>query len=91
MAVNIEVVYAEPKRQRLLTLQLADGATVADALAQALHTWRLELPADTALGIYGETVTPDRQLQDKDRVEIYRPLLMDPKTARLQRAKEQNT
>ncbi|OAI50105.1 hypothetical protein AYO46_10595 [Betaproteobacteria bacterium SCGC AG-212-J23] len=80
MALRIEVVYAQPDGAQVIELRLADGATVADALtAAAIRTQRV--------GIFGKTVKPDRRLADGDRVEVYRPLRMDPKEARRRRAR----
>lgn len=90
--MRVEVVYAKPKRQYSQTLNLADGARVADALAAA------DLPDELAdvdwrshpIGIFGERVAPEHPLKAGDRVEIYRPLEMDAKAARRRRAVEQS-
>ena len=91
MLVDIEVAYAEPQRQVVLELTLAEGAQVADALALALQDDRLEgLERGTlAVGVYGELCDHTRILQDGDRLEIYRELTMDAKTARRKRAAQQ--
>lgn len=62
-----------------MALDLPEGATVGDALARA------GLRAGS-VGIYGERVTPETRLADGDRVEVYRPLRLDPKEARRRRA-----
>ena len=82
MALKIEVVYALPRNERIVSLVLPEGATVADALS------RSGMKFDPArIGIFGEPATGDTRLADGDRVEVYRPLEIDPKEARRRRAK----
>lgn len=86
--IRVEVVYAMPERQELVPLELEAGATVADAiersgLAGCFDGFEV---APSAVGIFSRKVALDRVLCDGDRVEIYRPLLADPKEARRQRA-----
>lgn len=86
--MHIEVVYALPEKQHRVHLELATGATVADALAAVGRVppfLRLNL-ANVPVGIFGRLVKPADVLQAEDRVEIYRPLLIDPKEARRRRA-----
>jgi len=80
----IEVVFALRDRQELVTVRLEDGATVADAIEQssiqsAFPEWNLRA---CAVGIWGQLVEPDQRLQPGDRVEIYRPLTIDPRETR---------
>ncbi|MBX3706932.1 MAG: RnfH family protein [Pseudomonadales bacterium] len=85
--LRVTVAYALPARQYLEDLLLPPGATVADALAVVAdhEPFRaLGLP-DVPVGIYGERVPLDRPLADHDRVEIYRPLQVDPLDARRER------
>jgi hypothetical protein len=84
--MRVEVVYALPQRQQRVLLDLAPGSTVQDAI-QASGLLR-HLPADQAdrVGIWGRPVSPQTGLRDLDRVEIYRPLLADPKQVRRERA-----
>lgn len=86
--LTVEVVYANPEHQELITLRLASGATAAQAIEQSGILQRFpEIDADSAaLGVFGKICAPDRLLQDGDRVEIYRPLYADPKDLRRQRA-----
>ena len=86
--ITIEVVYALPERQSLLELEVPEGTTARQAaLASGLDE---EFPgldlAANPLGIFGESVEDERVLRAGDRVELYRPLLMDPREARRQRA-----
>lgn len=87
--LSVEVVYALPERQVLLRLELAPGATVADALQAALATGRLPAVADDQpVGIFGRVVVRSRALAPGDRVEIYRALSADPKDTRRRLARE---
>jgi putative ubiquitin-RnfH superfamily antitoxin RatB of RatAB toxin-antitoxin module len=89
-SIRIEVVYALPEQQIVVPLTVAAGTT----LVQALETSQLpeKFPEiDTAkgkFGIYSKLAKPDTVLRDRDRVEIYRPLIADPKEVRKQRAAE---
>ena len=78
--MKVEVVSARPDGATIVTVTLPAGATVRDALAAAA------VSAD-AVGIFGKRVTPETRLADGDRVEIYRPLAIDPKEARRLRAR----
>ena len=82
MALRIELAYALPGRADVVELRLPDGATVRDAVLAS------GLQADfSRLGIFGKAVRPETRLNDGDRVEVYRPLLIDPKEARRRRAR----
>lgn len=81
--MRIEVVYARPRQARVLQLQLPEGATLRDAIAAAGLALKKE---SQAFGIFGRRARLDQPLADGDRVEIYRPLAMDPKEARRRRA-----
>jgi putative ubiquitin-RnfH superfamily antitoxin RatB of RatAB toxin-antitoxin module len=86
--LRVEVVYALPRVQEAVVVDLAPGATVADAIeASGLPSRHPSLREEMqAVGINGRIVTLERPIADGDRVEIYRPLLADPMTARRQRA-----
>jgi putative ubiquitin-RnfH superfamily antitoxin RatB of RatAB toxin-antitoxin module len=88
VADRIEVVYALPERQRLVSVELVDGMTVGDAVrVSGLCKEFPELATGSfALGIYGEPADLGRRLRPGDRVEIYRALRMDPREARRRRA-----
>ena len=89
--IHIEVVLAMPERQELMALEVAAGSTLADAIAQSGVTEMFEgFELDTTkVGIFGLKASPDRILREGDRVEIYRPLIADPKESRRQRALKQ--
>lgn len=88
--MRIEVVYAGVDRQFLLELELPEAATVSDAVAAAkLQAFCPELAVgEWVLGVWGqvEKSPHTRQLIAGDRVEIYRPLTIDPMAARKARA-----
>ena len=78
--IAIEVARALPDRQEVLPLTVPRGTTAAGAIALAGWT-----PA-AALGVFSRRVPDDHVLADGDRVEVYRPLTLDPKEARRRRA-----
>ena len=88
--MNIEVVYALPHEQVLLKVQAAQDATVNDAIRlSGILEKHAEIDlSKNKLGIYGKLSRLDAVLRDRDRVEIYRPLIADPKEVRRQRAAE---
>lgn len=83
--IHIQVTFPAPQDSWLLDLVMEEGSTIRDAilasgLAPGFH-------ADSAvLGIFGKKKSADTVLRDGDRVEIYRPLVADPKDARRRRA-----
>ena len=87
-SINIQVVYALPQRQYLVNIKLPAGATLKQALeASGLLQNYPEIDLETArFGIFSRISKLDTELRDLDRVEIYRPLLADPKEVRRQRA-----
>ncbi len=89
--MKIEVVYATETEQPIVQLELAEGATVQDAVsASGLATTYSDIKVgETPVGIYSERVQYDTQLRDGDRVEIYRSLQLDPMAARRLRAEAQ--
>lgn len=89
--IRVEVAYAKPERQALLKLEVPVGCTVEEAIERSgIRSEFPDLAVDpAALGIFGRKAPPDQELRDGDRVEIYRPLIADPKEARRLRA-EQN-
>jgi putative ubiquitin-RnfH superfamily antitoxin RatB of RatAB toxin-antitoxin module len=88
--INVEVVYALPHEQSLLKLQVPQGSTAQDAVPQSglLEKYPEIDLAQNKLGIFGKLSKPDTVLRDRDRVEIYRPLIADPKEVRKKRAEE---
>jgi putative ubiquitin-RnfH superfamily antitoxin RatB of RatAB toxin-antitoxin module len=88
--INIEVVYALPGEQILLRQSVPAGTTVAEAvLASGLLDKHPEIDlAVNKLGIFGKLSKADAVVREKDRIEIYRPLIADPKEVRRKRAEE---
>ena len=86
--IKVEVVYATPETQVLLPVSLPASSTVADALsASGLRQQFSDVDFDQLqTGIWGHTVTREHAVAEGDRVEIYRPLELDPKEARRQLA-----
>lgn len=95
--IRVSVVHAEPDRVFSVNLELPPGATVADAIVQSgIRRARPEVEiCDDRLGIFARKAGLQTALRDGDRVEIYRPLKIDPKEARRRRASaaqsQQNT
>ena len=90
--IEVEVVYALPQSQTAVTLTVPAGTTVREAIARsgiaAKHP-EVDLEAVT-VGIYGQRVAVTTVLIDHDRIELYRPLIADPKQARRRRARGRN-
>ncbi|MDI5892951.1 RnfH family protein [Halomonas rhizosphaerae] len=91
--LDVEVAFALPERQRIISLAVPEGTTARQAVAMAgLAEAFPELPPTTFreadLGIFGKRLRdPDAvRLRAGDRVEVYRPLQLDPKAARSARA-----
>ncbi|QXW89919.1 MULTISPECIES: RnfH family protein [Neisseria] len=86
--LEIEIVYGLADRQVLKNMTVAEGITVREAALQSgLEVEFPELDLQQApLGIFGKTVKDETVLRDGDRIEVYRPLLIDPKEARRKRA-----
>lgn len=84
--MRIEVVYALPQAQERTLLELAPGSTVGDAIHASGLLQRMPQLELTSVGIWGRPAGPDTKLRDRDRVEIYRPLIADPKEIRRRRA-----
>jgi putative ubiquitin-RnfH superfamily antitoxin RatB of RatAB toxin-antitoxin module len=87
-SLRVSVVYAESGRQLVRELEVAPGTTVAEAIRlSAIGELATLSEADlTRAGIFGKPVAASATLRDGDRVEIYRPLKIDPKEARRRRA-----
>ena len=87
--INVEVVYCpRPGQCDVVALALPQGATVADALAASGLLQRHALAAEgLRVGVWGKVRDAGARLRERDRVEIYRPLTVDPKEARRQRYK----
>jgi putative ubiquitin-RnfH superfamily antitoxin RatB of RatAB toxin-antitoxin module len=90
-SIRVEIVYAQAQRSIIESLTLERGATIADALAavaSAPNFLDIDL-ANSPVGIFGKVARRDQSLKDGDRIEIYRPLLEEPKLARRKRSSRQ--
>ncbi len=93
--IKVEVAYALPQKQKIIELKVKPGTTALAAvkLSDIVHHFPEIDPATAAMGIFGQllgtkglALPGDYILQPGDRVEIYRPLIADPKLVRKQRA-----
>lgn len=86
--IDVEVAYATPEQQVIVALKLAEGTTVEQAIQISELLDRFpEIERDNLkAGIFGSVCKLDQPLRQADRVEIYRPLIQDPKEARRKRA-----
>ncbi|MGD8378017.1 MAG: RnfH family protein [Gammaproteobacteria bacterium] len=86
--IAVEVAHARPERQLVLRLDVPEGTTVLEAVRRSgiLERFPSIDLAHNRLGVFGKLVKPDQVLREGDRVEIYRPLVADPKEARRRRA-----
>ena len=86
--IQVEVAYAWPDKQLLIAVAIEAGATAQDAIHRSgVLTHFPEINLDiNKVGIFGKLGKLDTPLRAGDRVEIYRPLLADPKEMRRQRA-----
>ena len=80
--LKIAVVYCAPNVEDVTEVRLPPGSTVRDAIAAAGLESRYPIGGPIDAGIWGCRCPPDHTLSDGDRVEIYRPLIIDPKEAR---------
>ena len=88
--IKIEIVYALPHEQTLLKLEVPLNTTLVEAvkLSGLLEQYPdIEL-AKNKFGLFGKLSKADTVLREKDRIEIYRPLIADPKEVRRKRAEE---
>jgi putative ubiquitin-RnfH superfamily antitoxin RatB of RatAB toxin-antitoxin module len=88
--IVVEVAYALPEKQYLQSVKLEEGATVEQAIvASGLLALRDDIDlAKNKVGIYSRPAKLQDRVHDGDRVEIYRPLIADPKELRRQRAEK---
>ena len=87
--IDVEVACAVEDLQRVISLQLPVGSSLADAVSASfiLQAFPSIDLAETRFGIYGQIMPQETPLKDGDRVEVYRPLLINPMEARRLRAK----
>lgn len=93
--IDVEVAYATPEKQRIISLKVTSGTTAYDAVVKSgivEEFPQIDVESDP-MGIFSEVLDGKKRplpaeyvLGERDRVEIYRPLIIDPKQARLARA-----
>ena len=85
--IRVEIVYAQPQHSIVKALNMCEGALITDALALAAEdeAFRGVDLTNCAVGVFGRVAPRDQILKDGDRLEIYRPLLEEPKLARRKR------
>jgi len=89
--IHVEIVYALPDNQQIQSMEVDTGTTVQELieLSGLLEQYpEIELNKKNKVGLFGKLSKPNTVLRDKDRVEIYRPLIADPKEVRRKRAAE---
>ncbi len=89
--IQVEVAYARPNEQVIIPLRLPEPATAEQAIERSGVLGRfpeIDL-GENKIGIFGSACALDQSLKNGDRVEIYRPLISDPKAARRKRAAKQ--
>lgn len=88
--IHVEVVYALPHEQKVFELAVESDLTVQDIIEQSgvlLAYPEIDLK-ENKVGVFSRNVKLDATVRDKDRIEIYRPLLADPKEIRRKRAEQ---
>jgi putative ubiquitin-RnfH superfamily antitoxin RatB of RatAB toxin-antitoxin module len=88
--LTIEVAYATPQKQKIIVISAPAGTTLSEAIDRsAIQAEFPDMVVDPdRVGVFGRKATMDQVLRDGDRVEIYRPLIADPKEARRKRAEK---
>ena len=88
--IDVEVAFATGEKQMIKSLSVVEGTTAIEAVGlSAIRKNFPEIPPDDKIeiGIFSKKCSSDRVLYANDRVEIYRPLLIDPKEARRRKTK----
>jgi len=86
--IQIEIAYATPERQVILVIQADEGSSPREVVMKSdIDQYFPEIDKQNCdIGIFGKAIRPDQVLESGDRIEIYRPLLADPKEVRKRRA-----
>ena len=89
--ILVEVAYAQPQRQFLRALRVPAGSTVAQVIAASGVERECGIDASAlSVGVWSKAISRDACVRKGDRVEIYRPLKIDPKEARRKRARKKS-
>lgn len=90
--MEVEVAYARPDKQQIVTVAVPQGATALEAvrLSKINEIFPEIDPENIDMGVFGKVLKQpaEHTLREGDRVELYRPLKIDPKQARLNRARK---
>lgn len=88
--IQIEIAYATPHQQLIVECEVEQGSSPREAVIQSdINQYFPEIDKQQCdIGIFGKAIRPDHKLENGDRIEIYRPLLADPKEVRKRRAKQ---
>jgi len=91
--ISVEIIYARPNRQKSELRQFSQGTTARQAVSKTslLQIFPEIDPLECPLGVWGAEVSDTYQLQNGDRLEIYRPLINDPRDTRRRLAAEGKT
>ncbi len=92
--IRVEVAYAKPEEQVLISVEVLEGITAQQAIEKSniLELFpEIDLGQGNKIGIFSKPCALNTPLREGDRVEIYRPLIADPKQIRKQRATEGKT
>lgn len=91
--ITVEVAYAKPEKQTIVTLEVKPGTTLLEAikLSGMLEQFPEIDLAEAKMGVFSKISPPETVLREKDRVEIYRALIADPKDSRRKRAEKKQT
>lgn len=87
--IKIEVAYAKPQQQKIIEVDVAEGTLAIDAAKlSGIDKVFPEIDIDASkMGVFGKAIKPKTHImQDGERIEIYRPLISDPKASRKARA-----
>lgn len=89
-SIYIEIAYATPDKQMILECRVEPGTSPRDAVINsAIDEYFPEIKKESCdIGIFGKVIRPDHALENGDRIEIYRPLIADPKEVRKKRAEQ---
>lgn len=88
--IHIEIAYATPDQQLILEQDIELGTSPREAVLQSeINQYFPEIDKQNCdIGLFGKAFRPDHEMESGDRIEIYRPLLADPKEVRKRRAKQ---
>lgn len=88
--ITVEVVYAKPNEQKILKVEIAEGSTIEQAiLASGILALFPEINlSEQKVGVFSKTKLLSDEVYSGERIEIYRPLTIDPKEARRKRVKK---